>query len=138
MKLSNRTLITGLIGILIGALLVLGIRFFTYRADSVHYHANFAVYINGQRENFKNPIYYTETACGGSESSEMMTPYERAHMHDKVNDVVHVEDEAVTWGQFFDNLAWPIGPNFIQKSDGTIYAENGANKLNIILNGQDY
>lgn len=137
-KLYNKTLLISLIGALAGVAIVLGIRFATYQADSVHYHANFAVYINGQRETFSNPIYYTETACGGSDSSEMMTPYARAHMHEKVNDVIHVEDEAVTWGQFFDNLGWAVGLNFVQTSEGTIYAENGPNTLNIMLNGQDY
>lgn len=29
------------------AAIILGIRFFTYKPDSTHYHANFAVYING-------------------------------------------------------------------------------------------
>jgi predicted lactoylglutathione lyase len=59
-------------------------------------------------------------------------------MHDNVNNVVHVEDHAVTWGQFFQNLGWNMGPTYIINKDGTIYQENGNNKLNLILNGQDY
>src|SRR5665811_1399619 len=67
-----------------------------------------------------------------------MTPMGRSHMHDNVNDVVHVEDHAVTWGQFFTNIGWTMGPTFIASPDGTIYSENGGNKLHLILNGQDY
>jgi len=58
-------------------------------------------------------------------------------MHDNINNVVHVEDHAVTWGDFFANLGWSIGTNFIARPDGTIYVENDNTKLNVILNGQD-
>lgn len=135
MKIQNRTILVGAGGLLLGAAIILGIRFVTYHEESVHYHANFAVYINGKREEFKSPIYYTETACS---SATGITPKERAHMHDNVNDVVHVEDHAVTWGQFFENLGWYVGPSFIAKSDGTIYQENDTAELNILVNGQDY
>src|SRR5215469_16416653 len=98
--------------LLLGAALVLGIRFFTYKPQSVHYHANFALYVNGQREEFKGAMYYSEVQmCTSAETA--MTPVERAHMHDNVNNVVHVEDHAVTWGQFFANLGWYMGPNFL-------------------------
>lgn len=123
---------------LFGALVILGIRFFTYSPESVHYHANFALYINGQRETFNSPSYYEETASCSADTA--VTPTDRAHMHDNVNDVVHVEDHAVTWGQFFTNLGWYMGPNYIEGSgpNGTMYLENGNNQLHLILNGQDY
>jgi hypothetical protein len=122
--------------LVLGSAIVLGIRFLTYKPDSVHYHANFALYINGHREEFQGPQYYADVEM--CTLSTQMTPTERAHMHDNVNNVVHVEDHAVTWGQFFANLGWYMGPTFIASPDGTIYAENGNNKLNIKINGQDY
>ena len=122
--------------LLLGAVIILGIRFATYKVDTVHYHANFALYINGQKEEFKGTQYYTEVEMCTLNTT--MVPSERAHMHDNVNNVVHVEDHSVTWGQFFANLGWTMGPTFIASPDGTIYSENGDNKLNLILNGQDY
>lgn len=122
--------------LVLGAAVVMGIRFATYKADAIHYHANFALYINGQREEFNGAQYYSET--GMCVLNGTITPIERAHLHDNVNDVVHVEDHAVTWGQFFANLGWPIGPTFIVSPDGTVYSEIGAKKLNLIINGQDY
>lgn len=119
-----------------GALVILGIRFFTYSPNAVHYHANFALYINGQREQFKGPQYYEETTM--CSEAAVITPEGRAHMHDNVNDVVHVEDHAVTWGQFFTNVGWYMGPNFIESPDGTMYLENNSNRLHLVLNGQDY
>ncbi len=120
----------------LGAVIIMGIRFFTYKPDGVHYHANFAVYINSQKEQFKDPTYYTEVeAC---QVSNTMSPTERAHMHDNVNSVIHVEDHAVTWGQFFQNLGWSLGPDYIVTKGDTMYQESGNNKLNLLLNGQDY
>ena len=120
------------IGILIGALLILGWRWFSYRDESVHYHANFAVYVNGEREAFENPLYYEEVAtCAEAHNS----PAARAHLHDEVSDVVHIEDEAVTWGQFFENLGWSINSQAIKTSEN-LYVDGQGGELSLILNGQ--
>ncbi len=127
----------GVGGVVIGALLILVIRFATYTVPKhTHYHANFELYINGHREMFKAPTYYEEIAA--CTAFEKVTPAERAHMHDEANDVIHVHDDAVTWGQFFDNLRWPLGPNFIATPTGQIYGEKVDTKLHLILNEQDY
>jgi len=122
--------------LMLGAAIVLGIRFFTYEPETVHYHANFALYVNGQKEQFSGTQYYTEVEMCTLEP--VMTPTGRAHMHDNVNNVVHVEDHAVTWGQFFANLGWYMGPDFIESPDGMMYKKTGDTKLNVIVNGQSY
>lgn len=124
-------------GLVLGAVIILAIRFFTYSPVRVHYHANFAVYINGRREQFKGQRYYQEVAICSS-TNDIATPQERAHMHDNVNSVVHVHDHAVTWGQFFENLGWYVGPDFIETADGHLYQASGDNQLHILINGQDY
>lgn len=124
------------VGLILGALVIVVIRFFSYSPEHTHYHANFAVYINGKREEFKGSQYYEEVAmCSAYDN---IVPAQRAHMHDEVNSVVHVHDHAVTWGQFFDNLGWALGPNFIQDGQKHLYVEDDTNKLHIILNGQNY
>lgn len=122
-------------GLILGALLILGIRFISYQPEEgTHYHANLAVYINGQREQFANPIYYTEVeeSCAAQGS---VTPHERAHMHDNVNDAVHIEDEAVTWGHFFQNIGWAVDAKFIKTHDQLLLADE-QNKVTFILNGK--
>lgn len=115
-------------------LIALAIRFFTYDAGYVHYHANFAVYINGQQEKFEGSTYYEEeTAC---KAETHMTPEDRVHMHDDVYDVVHVHDHAATWGHFFENLGWGLGKNYIKSRD-MLYQNNNGSSLGIILNGQN-
>ncbi|MEI8072882.1 MAG: hypothetical protein WCH00_02200 [Candidatus Saccharibacteria bacterium] len=124
------------IGIIIGALFILTIRFFAYSPPETHYHANFNLYLNSQREEFKAPQYYEEVEMC---SADMLnSPLHRTHLHDNINDVVHVHDKAVTWGAFFSNIGWTLGPNFIADPTGKIYQTNDTGKLNIILNGQNY
>ncbi len=125
-----------LYGLLLGVVVILGIRFFTYNPAHTHYHANFQVYINGKRELFKDSTYYEDVAA--CSAYDNITPAERAHMHDEVNDVIHVHDHAVTWGQFFENIGWFVGDDFVKTKDGTLYVANGNEKLHIMLNGQDY
>jgi hypothetical protein len=119
---------------LFGILVILAVRFFTYNPERVHYHANFALYINGQREEFKNPIYYISIAAMCS-TDTAETPADRAHMHSGVNDVVHIEDHAVTWGNFFQNIGWIIDPRLIRTPDA-LYVPDDLHKITFTLNGQ--
>ena len=130
----------GITCLLLGALVVLSIRFATYApVKGVHYHANFAVYIDGQREAFKAINYYEEetaTTCSASETStEETTPMSRVHMHDNVNDVVHVEDSRVTWGNFFTVLGWNIGPSYVATRDA-VHQNDDQHTVTYILNGK--
>jgi hypothetical protein len=117
----------------LGIVIILAIRFATYNPPTVHYHANFAVFINGQQELFKSPQYYQEVnIC----SLHGATPLARAHMHDQINNVIHVHAEAVTWGEFFQNIGWSVGINFIATPD-KVYVGDETNQVNIMLNGHD-
>lgn len=124
------------VGLLVGAAFVIGVRVINYQTDEVHYHANFALYINGQKEDFNGAKYYTEVEMCTVNADNV--PAKRAHMHDNINNVIHVEDHAVTWGDFFSNLGWYITPTSIISPNGTIYSENGDNKIHLMLNGDDY
>lgn len=132
---TQKVLFVGVIfGILVGFLIFAGIRFFTYSPERTHYHANFAVYINGERQQFKGPQYYEDIASCSAYND--MTPEKRTHMHNNVNDVVHVHDHAVTWGAFFQNLGWAIDSDFI-KTDTTLYPVDGTHEMTFVLNGKD-
>lgn len=135
MPMSKKSIMWGAVGLVVGAAAILAVRFFTYQPAHVHYHANFAVYLNGQREQFKSPLYYQEIA-GGSCTADPneMTPLERAHMHDNVNDVVHVHDHAVTWGNFFENLRWAVNDKVISAPEN-VYVADDTYKITFILNG---
>jgi hypothetical protein len=129
-------IVTGIIGLVIGVVIILVIRFATYSApEQPHYHANFAVYINGTREPFKGRGYYEETAAEMCSLQQVETSKQRAHMHDNVGDVVHVEDHLVSWGNFMQNLGWGLGNDYLKTND-KMFVNGDAGTLSFILNGQ--
>jgi hypothetical protein len=82
-------------------------------------------------------MYYEEIS-GSCAVGKDIKPAQRAHMHDTVNDVVHVHDHAVTWGDFFMNIDWAVGPDFIRTPEG-VYAPNKDKdeRITYIINGQE-
>jgi hypothetical protein len=136
--ISKRVVLAGIGGIVVGALAILAVRFFAYNPEQIHYHANFAVYLNGQRETFTSPMYYEEVS-GSCTVGKDIKPAQRAHMHDKVNNAVHVHDHGVTWGDFFMNLGWAVGPDFIRTPDAIYLPNKDADeKITYVINGQSY
>lgn len=129
-------MLTFVIGFVAGAALLITMRFITYSPKIVHYHANFALFVNGEREDFDNFTFYEEVASCGSDDGN--NPKTRVHMHENVNDVIHVHDAGSTWGHLFSNLGFFLGNNILQ-TDGGIYVDGseGGKRLKFILNGQE-
>lgn len=125
-------LIIALIGFVAGVIWLVALRFLMVVPQHTHYHANFAVYVNGEREEFDSYGYYEEIAACSSEYG--LNPRGRVHMHDRVNDVVHVHDTQVTWGHFFANLDWAVGSSFL-KTDQGMYQPTPERVLVFVLNG---
>lgn len=123
-----------LLGLVLGVVLILGLRFITYMPPKdTHYHANFAVYVDGQREKFENPFYYEEvTSCNLEAKNE---PEHRVHMHNKANDVIHVHDGAVSWGNLFQNIGWNISKDYIDTSE-KLLVNDSHKKMSFVLNGE--
>jgi hypothetical protein len=124
---------------LAGGVLVGMITFIAYRAaiakdTSVHYHANFAVYVNGKQEKFEGPGFYEEVAACNTHDHDDVKSH--AHMHGNVNHAVHVHASGITWGDFFANLGYTLGDTVL--SDGkNVYSETpDGQKLHFILNGK--
>lgn len=122
-----------LIGFVVGVLWFGSLRFLLVHPVETHYHSNFAVYINGQREEFKSFAYYEEVAACTSDFANNIKG--RVHMHDQVNDVIHIHDKRVTYQDFFENLGWSIGSDFIH-SDTSLYANSDTSIIKYMLNGK--
>ncbi len=133
-KLDNKLI--AIVGVVFGLTLLLffGLRFVFLQKYEVHYHANFAVFVDGERLPFEKFTFYEEVeACGGN---GIESPKIRVHMHDQINHVLHVHDNGATWGHFFANLSYVVGNDFIQTDEG-LFVENGENTLTFILNGEE-
>lgn len=130
--LKRKAVLGAIVGGVVLGIGVLGlIRFATANHDETHYHADFAVYINGVRQEFKGPQYYQEvSAC-----EETTTPLGLAHLHDQNNHVIHVHGKVITWGFFFSNLGWSLNDSML--FDGkTAYADGQDGTLSFVLNGK--
>lgn len=122
-------------GLLLAVVLLTAIRFFTLQPpQQVHYHANFALFIEGQRYNFTDPHYSEEVSNCSVEGH--MSPEQRTHFHDEEPDILHVHDSGVTWGHFLANLGLTLGPDVLEDDHGNIYTNTGDKKLTFILNGK--
>lgn len=130
----KKTLLLVAIGFAGGFAWLAGLRFFIAQPEETHYHSNFAVYINGEREEFDLPTYYEEVAACTTAYHD--NPKGRVHMHGQVNDVIHVHDQRVTYGNFFQNIGWGIGKNYLSTLDGTFVADD-EHDLTFILNGEE-
>jgi predicted lactoylglutathione lyase len=133
-KVLKKLWLVGIGAFILGALVILIIRFATYKAPHVHYHANFAVFINGQQELFKDNFYYEETGAACTAEANM-TPHDRAHMHDHEAGLVHVHDHTVTWNQFFNNIGWDVNPRYLN-TPTQLYIADANHTVTFILNGQ--
>lgn len=74
--------------------------------EHIHYHAGFIVYIDGVKQDYSDYKYMNLTPCTQEESkpTKEEEQIEKAHLHDGVGDVVHVENEDGVWGDLFKNI----------------------------------
>jgi hypothetical protein len=120
-------------GIIVGAFALIAVRFITFKDTTVHYHANFALYVNGKRDEFKGPGFYEEiAACSTHDVNDVKA---RVHMHDENNHLIHVHANGVTWSEFFANLGYTFGNTVLTTGDGTFVDGQNDNHLTFTLNG---
>lgn len=120
-------------GFVFGLLFLVALRFAAIKDTHVHYHANFALYVNGVRDEFASPTFYEETqSC----SADEIGPKARVHMHDQKSQVVHIHDDGVTWGHLFANLGYGLSGKAVQTDKGVFSDGQDGNKLTFILNGK--
>jgi len=135
MKIDKKIIVALTIGLVLGVLWFIAARFVLYKSDKTHFHANFALYINGQRDEFKNFTFYEEVQSCASDVAD--NPKHRVHMHDNISNVVHVHEPGVMWSHFFTNLGYVLGDDLIKTDQGIFVAGQDGNKLTFILNGQE-
>lgn len=77
----------------------------------VHYHAGFIVFKDNKKVNFSDFKYMYEKPCtiNGKENEENENDQlEKAHLHDNVGDVIHIEREDAHWQDLFENIKYSI------------------------------
>ena len=89
-------------------------------AEHIHYHAGFIVHIDGVKQDYSDFKYMNVKPCTEekSESTKEDKQIEKAHLHDGVGDVVHVENEDGVWGDLFKNIGvtLPSEPTILKQA----------------------
>jgi hypothetical protein len=102
--------------------------------QTTHYHANWAVFLDGERVDLSGDRFMEEIgACSASYAG--IRPEERVHMHENNHDVVHVHHDGATWGQLMANLDMVLTDDFLVTADGERYEVGDGHSLVFVLNG---
>ena len=107
-----------IVGIMLGVLLLGAARFlFVPPPQGVHYHANFAVFVDGERLDLSGDRFMEDVAACAADP-DAVRPEDRVHLHDNNPDVVHVHHGGATWGHLFANLGLGLGEDYLVLPDG--------------------
>ena len=92
----------------------------------VHWHADFALYIRGERYDFNQERFISD------EEDELT---ENVHIHNPRHNVVHVHREGTTWREFFTSLGFELTDRCLKTPEGEEYCTSGTERLSFVLNG---
>lgn len=122
------------LGALLGAALLAAARFaFAPWPEPPHYHANWALFVEGKRLDLSSDRYMEDVAA--CSAAGQILPSQRVHMHDNNPDVVHVHHHGVTWGHFLQNLEFGLGDDYLITDGGRRLFEEGDRTLKFVVNG---
>lgn len=99
-----------------------------------HFHANFAMYINGERIDFSADRYSQDVAW--CKIGDTIYAKDRVHLHENNPDTIHIHHDWVTWGDFFANNNMIFNGNVLILDDGKMYSNNEKDTLRFLLNGE--
>lgn len=94
--------------------------------QAVHEHADFAVYVQGQRLDFNRPDFLS------TEDKELST---NVHIHAPRTNVVHIHREQTTWDEFFRSLGLSIDDNCLTVVGGERLCGGSEESLKFFVNG---
>ena len=122
------------VGIVCGVIALGAIRLtFLPPLESTHFHANWALWIDGDRVDLSADRYMEDVAACSADAANITAP-QRVHLHENNPDVLHVHHQGATWGHLLQNLGWGIGPNWLITDDGYLLAEADGRRLTFVLN----
>lgn len=96
-------------------LAIVGVAYFLtkdmFTPQKTHYHAGFVVFQNNKKVDFSDSKYMFIEPCNANETKQDSAAdiqIEKAHLHENVGDLVHIERTGATWKDLFTNIKYPI------------------------------
>ncbi len=124
------------IGMALGVLGLGAVRFLSVPGpEATHFHANWAIYIDGERLDLSDRRYMEEVSSCYTVDGEV-TPQSRVHMHEGNHDVVHIHHPGATWGHLAGNLEIGLGEGYLILDDGNRIFDGEDGRFTYILNGR--
>ncbi len=108
--------------VLVGcALLFFGCMLYIYKGygphhNDIHIHADFAVYVHGERIHLSDAVY---------QSHEDTVRHEFLHLHDNDGDVLHIHAKKQTFATFLASLNILLDEDCLSFNDTTVCREDG-------------
>lgn len=96
--------------------------------EKVHEHADFAVYLDGQRFDFTKAKY---------QDSKTNPLNSDAHLHDGNGEVTHKHRKGITLAYFFNTLGMKFDSQCFVTDDGKQYCNSGGKTLKMFVNGKE-
>jgi hypothetical protein len=131
----KNVLLAAILGVLVGVTALAAFRLAIVPVERpMHHHANFALFVEGQRVDLSADEYMEDVAMcvvGGT-----VLPTARAHLHNNNPDVAHIHHEGATWGHLLANLGFGLGDEYLMTDAGKLYREGEGKTLKFILNGR--
>jgi hypothetical protein len=94
--------------------------------QTVHVHADFALYIHEEHIRFTDDRY---------QSSAESVKHPDMHFHDNIDTVVHRHAEGITLAEFFAAMNVTLTDTCLTLDDGVSYCEDTQNVLHLYVNG---
>ena len=99
-----------------------------------HYHANFAVFVEGKQLDFSKDEYMEDVAA--CKLSNNVLPNERVHLHENDGDSVHIHAAGVAWNHFFENIGFVFEDTFLYSEKDWLKTFTAPEKAHFVLNGE--
>ncbi|MCR4368647.1 MAG: hypothetical protein NUV67_01945, partial [archaeon] len=93
--------------------------------EPYHVHADFAIFINGERLDFAQDKYMS------TESNHLS---EDVHFHDGNGKVIHFHAQDATLGEFLESLGFELGQECIKLDSGEEFCNSGERTLKMFVN----
>ena len=103
--------------------------------EKIHYHGGFVVFKENKQVDFSDFKYMVVKPCNLEEEDEDEDEQiEKAHLHDQIGDVVHVEAENAKWSDLFTNLHYDIDYN---SNEAYLNGKKTGNFQNLVIQPYD-
>lgn len=108
-----------------------------------HVHADFAVFVNGQKLNFTQQKYMTLETCGNPNEEKEHANADLTtlagmktvvHLHDLNGNVIHFHNANATLAMFFKTIGFDLTPTCFADDQGTQHCNSNDRKLRVFVN----